>query len=286
MPRATKRKAVAAVATERANKRSRDSGDDSQTLAKRPRVEKKEPYAFRFLDLPGELRNRIYEIAFDISSRTWPVASFQKEQKGRSRRRARFRSKSSPFADRPIPFSGFVNSCTLIRSEFRAWWLGAHSIPLCALDRYLSAFYPRAPRTTQDRKRFDSFFDAAGTLRVYVRKADLGYRDLLRLVRHKVRFPRFTIGFDYLAGGELSKVTWLFEKLVNHTHPAWSQWIRSNSVSQILVLNIRKVRIVVKEKAAPLWMRPVGYKNLTNGYLTSLGLDGLDEMIDFAVDYS
>jgi hypothetical protein len=179
----------------------------------------------------------------------------------------------------------------LIRSEFRGWWMGAIRIPLCAIDRYLTDFFPSRPSDPLALKRFPSYFNPSGSLRIFIRKEELVNRDICRLIKHKKRFPNFTIRFEYLTDVTSSKAKGL-EELVNNQHPAWLRWVRINAISQIRTwpLNYNaRVTIVLKDKHAALWMRPMmeAARSIPDDFLASMGLDAIsDWKMDFGVDYT
>jgi hypothetical protein len=165
-------------------------------------------------------------------------------------------------------------------------WMDAHRIPLCAIDRYLSAFFPSPPRGEHALERFRSFSNPAGSLRIFLRAEDCTNRELLRLVRHKMRFPDFTITFESLHSLLAAQAN-EFGALLKNNHPEWVRLVRSNGVSQVRVVRVVNgclFRIVMKEKVAPLWMRMTLMSRVPEGYPATLGLDGFQ--IKFAVDYS
>jgi len=90
-----------------------------------------------------ELQNRIYEYAIEITAKTWPEIPSHNLCK-----RKRKSSSINEVPDKPrlsfssFPFLGLTQTCTTIRVAFRGWWMENHRIPLCELERYLSAFHP------------------------------------------------------------------------------------------------------------------------------------------------
>ena len=303
-PRTTKRKTVEAAGTERPSKRHRDHDDHEGAqvvLEPRPRLSKQGHSLF--LELPGgqsnvakygrppdysqltrspELRNRIYEFAFAITYRTFPTTTFRRENK--RKRRTASNSKAEQ-----LPFAGLTQSCSSIRAEFRPLWMDAHRIPLCALDRYLSAFHPSPPRNEQALKRFNSFFNPAGSLRLFLRTEELAYWDMLRLIQHQVRFPDFTVNFESLHDGRAAEAK-AFAEILHNEHPEWVKLIRAKTVRQVRPWfdnPPNSMRIVMKEKLAPLWMKATAQMKIPDGYLATLGLDTIRcKNIKFGVEYS
>jgi hypothetical protein len=167
--------------------------------------------------------------------------------------------------------------------------MAAHRIPLGAVNRYFPVFFPRTPKIEQRRERFNSFFNAAGSLRIFLRKDDLIGVDFMLLVRHKERFPDFVLNIEHLLEINAGQAKGLKE-LVNNKHPAWMQWVRSDAISQIRITGPSqdgKLRIVVKEEQATQWMRPTLHQKPPAGYLATMGLDAVSLWeIEFGVDYS
>ncbi|KAF1843582.1 uncharacterized protein K460DRAFT_290651, partial [Cucurbitaria berberidis CBS 394.84] len=261
---------------------------------------------FRFLDLPGELRNRVYEIAAEWSYRCFPHTHIRdKPPKRRGRSKSSSASSSSAeesrhLPPRPLPYIGLTQTCSLIRTEFRGLWLSSHRFPLFALDGYFKAFFPTPPPASgpgpspdTHRKRFDSYFDPAGKLRLWIRNEDVTDTDILGLLKYKARFPQYTITPVAAAYTNVPEETVAFiAAIVNNSNPKWCWGIRDNVITQMRLIfsgSSSNVRIVVKEKYAPQWMRPTlqPENNVPEGYLESLGLDKLTGCrIVFAVDYT
>lgn len=167
-------------------------------------------------------------------------------------------------------------------------WMDAHRIPLCVLDRYLSAFFPPAPRDQHALERYKSFFNPAGSLRIFVREAECAKYDMLRLVRHKLRFRDFTINFESLPGANLKQIE-VFKAFVNNDNPEWLQLMRAHAVRQLRINWQRSSHIVIKEMAAPLWLKSCLSGPAPDDYLKNLGLSQFCkpvQRISFGIDYS
>ncbi|KAF1942128.1 hypothetical protein EJ02DRAFT_454492 [Clathrospora elynae] len=293
---------------------------------------------FRFMDLPGELRNQIYEMAAEWSKicfpHTWP-----KSPKKKSRRSFHPTSDGDDDDDRypppkPLPYISLTQTCSLIRTEFRPLWLSTHRFPLFVLDGYLKvffpplrkpgpikveisslishepvnalpilagfsqAFYPTPPTITPEklRKRMISYHDPAGTLRLYITKDSLADTDMLRLLKFKIRFPNYTI--TPISSHPLNvpddTITTL-STLINHSNPTWLRWIKRNVVKQVRIgcapvwSATEQVRVVVKERYAPRWMKlfspePSPHRSLVE--VLGLGEEVLGWKVNFGVDYS
>lgn len=217
-----------------------------------------------------ELRNNIYQYAYEDTYSSFPTISFRTEQDSRRRRPS-----NSKKDLRIIPYLGLVQSCVQIRAEFRAWWLSALKIPLCALNRYLSVFLPRPLK--KNKTLFEAYGNASGTLRIFLRRDELECRDILRLIKYKVQCPNYTIAFKSMFGVSSDQVQGL-DQLVNNRHPVWLRWVRANVISQVRIqLNEttyepRTVTLVLKERFAPAWMKQA-FRQIPEEYPASIGLD-------------
>jgi hypothetical protein len=249
---------------------------------------------FRFMDLPGgeyhetsrqyvltflELRNRIYEYAAEYAHRCFPPI-FPKQKKKR---------KGTPYWPlaaldktikddlKVIPFLGLTQSCALIRTEFRPMWLSTNRVPFCALTNYLKVFYPPTPTDPEARKRFKSFQgQPAGNLRIWVRKTELEDTDILRLLKHRQRFPGLNLQFtaqDTIPNGKLSPLS----LLIDNDNPKWTKWIKGSIITQVRLMWSASVRIVIKERYAPDWMKVTLYPNrrIDEKFVESFGLADL-----------
>ena len=248
----------------------------------------------------SELRNRIYEMAINsIDGRiapTWPRGKPSKRKRSKP-------SSTSPQDDgdryqmkMPIPYLGLTQVCSLIRTEFRPMWLNTHRFPLFAVDPYLKTFFP-LPTPSTDRKRLDSYNDPSGTLHIIIRNNDLADTDILKLLKHKARYPSYNFRpipapHETVDEPTISSIA----ALINNTSPAWIKWIKGNVVTQFrLKCNWRgyadagkPLRVVIKERHAPAWMKPTlnADKHVPPGYLEKLGLSLVTGWkVWFGVDY-
>ncbi|KAF2796679.1 hypothetical protein K505DRAFT_415597 [Melanomma pulvis-pyrius CBS 109.77] len=280
-------------------KRARDEADDEvqapatacpasappQPPAKRPRKED----IFPFLDLPRELQDLIYDAAIEITARSWPVIPNRALEK-RSRKSTSFPS-SSNSGDEPrprpaFPFLGLTQTCTTIRVAFRGSWMENHRIPLCELERYLSVFHRHPP--VKDRHRFQAYVNTAGQLKVWLRENELHCRDILRLLKLKLRLPDYTIIFEHgidVKPNEARDLT----KLVNNKNPEWLRWLRGRIITQVRTScygYVPELTIVVRVGHAPDWMRTTFGPPAQEGFVEKFGLDGLKHWNpQFAVFY-
>ncbi|KAH7063978.1 hypothetical protein BKA63DRAFT_428200, partial [Paraphoma chrysanthemicola] len=259
---------------------------------------------FRFMDLPGELRNRIYEHAVEHTHRLFPPI-FVKE-KPRARRGRSTTSCHSSFsssntaptgAPLAIPFIALTQTCTRLRSEFRPVWLATHKIPLCALDGYLKTFYPAVdPRISPEaQRRLETQFSPNASLRLWIRRGELGDVDIIRLLKHMTRFPNFKVTCQ--AFPDVDTVTLgSIQALIDNKNSSWISWIKNTTISQVRLLMRgfsdagRPVRVVIKERYAPQWMKPTlnADTHVPPGYVDNLGLGEVAKQwrIAFGVDYS
>lgn len=170
-------------------------------------------------------------------------------------------------------------------------------ILLGALDTYLKAYYPRInrPNTSLSTSNYlNSQFSASGSLRIWIRTSELENVDIIKLLKHAVRFPKFTISVHSLHDGDAEMVSSL-QNLVSNKTNRWVRGIQGNKISRVLLYYTRFSNrplcwIVVKEKFALAWMKPYlgGPDPVPEGYLESLGLEGVAKVwyVSFGVDYS
>ncbi|KAH7120763.1 hypothetical protein B0J11DRAFT_490320 [Dendryphion nanum] len=255
-----------------------------------PHKYRKPNQPFRFLDLPGELRNRIYEYAAEDTSRTWPLIRVQTPK---AKRILRSKPLSPSIVEEiPFPYLGFTQSCTQIRSEFRCLWMQGHRTFLNTLGRYLSTFYPN-PRKKDIAS--EPYLGSTGKLRIIIRRSEIlaTSHDLLRLVKLKAKLSGYNFVFDHgfdVKPGILAGLN----HMLNNTHPKWLRWVRANAIAEIRLDNCSiqpaRVRIVVNERYASDWMKPmliIQNERLAH-LLESLGLNGMgnkDLRLTFGVRY-
>ncbi|KAF2714223.1 hypothetical protein K504DRAFT_462651 [Pleomassaria siparia CBS 279.74] len=284
-----------ARAPPQSKKRVRDQGEEeAQAPATAPAKRLRKEDIFPFLELPAELQNRIYELAIEITASSWPVIRDSKAEKRERKRASKSSSSSDSASESPalprLPFLGLTQTCTKIRVEFRGWWMENHRIPLCTLDRYLSTFYPLPP--LKNRHRFQAYVKTAGQLKVWLRQSEFENKDILRLLKLKVRLPNYTIIFQHGFDVKASEARGLSE-LINNKNPVWLRWIRSRIITQVRTTTGRRrndLDIVVRAQHAPAWMHAlVPYaepRPETSRLAKELGIDQLSHWTPrFAVCY-
>jgi hypothetical protein len=193
-----------------------------------------------------------------------------------------------------LPHIGLIQACSINRSEFRPIWLSTHNIPLSALDTYFKAFYPRIDRTNapSTKQLLKSQTSASGSLRVWIRSSELDDIDIIKLLKHAIRFRKSTISIHSLPNVDAAMLSSI-EVLVSNKTDRWVSGIQDHKISRVLLyarFNIRICKIAVKEKFALPWMKPYlgGCNPVTKEYLESLGLDAVAKVwqVRFGVDYS
>ncbi|KAF2113412.1 hypothetical protein BDV96DRAFT_579016 [Lophiotrema nucula] len=228
---------------------------------------------FRFLDLPAELQNRIYEIAAGDAARTWPLRlepTLPLKPTRRTRGSAKTSTRRPPLT---YPYLGLTQTCAKIRSDFRGWWMEGHRIRLGEIERYMSVFWRHPPR--KDRHRFEAYFNRAGNLRIQVLEADLAKANLLSLVKLKIKLPNYNITFEPSPLTPAEQIEGL-NQFINNKHPQWRKWIRANAITSVRPVtggNTPRIYLVFSLKYAQDWMRPTLYHRVPEGFLESAGLD-------------
>jgi hypothetical protein len=175
--------------------------------------------------------------------------------------------------------------------------LSTNKIPLCALDDYLKAFYPRiGPRAAPGfEKRLKSQYSTSGSLRIWLRKSELKCVDITRLIKHAIRFPDFTITVHSLPDMHADILS-LLQTLMSNKMIRWVSAIKGNKISQARLESSPYLRgprlfarIVVKEKHATSWMRLMaqGANAMPTNYAETLGLGKETDVwkITFGIDY-
>ncbi|KAF2877455.1 hypothetical protein BDV95DRAFT_644588 [Massariosphaeria phaeospora] len=283
--RARARRAVEASDCQaRGKKRAIESDQSSNGPNKHPRTER----PFRFLELPGELQNRIYEYAAERTPLSWPVIRDRGEQR---RRRSSTSYKTSVALPSPVfPFLGFTQSCRKVRSEFRACWMDGHKIPLCALESYMRAFFP--PLFKIHKNTVELNFNEAGRLTIWLRKCEFADRNLLRLLKFKARYPNYTITLAHGVDVGDDEVRDL-NKLINNQNPKWLKWLRSSAISAVRMeqrgygqSSGDTFRVVLREPSAESWMKNTLTGVEPEDFLPSIGLDNIEtRRLRFGVNY-
>jgi len=247
---------------------------------------------FRFLDLPGELRNHVYSYAVEHTYRcfplTWPKYA---SSTTRTAHESCYKRAKRTTPARPIPYLPLTQVCFTIRKEFRPLFLSTHCFPLFALEGYLKAFYPAHPRKKDARARFDACMHPAGKLRIYIGREGIPSSDILRLLKHASRFPRFYIT-PVPAPHFTDDVTiTALNVLLKNSNPLWLHWIRNHVIKQVRVsfsYNRKDgwLHIVVKDMWAEKWMKSsYPYTGLLEAR-EKLGLQQVPWRLAFGVDYS
>ncbi|RYN21771.1 hypothetical protein AA0113_g9927 [Alternaria arborescens] len=252
---------------------------------------------FRFMDLPGELRNRVYGMAVEWSYRCFPM-TYQNPKKSRHRKQ-NSDDKDRRTAVKPLPYIGLTQVCSLIRTEFRPLWLSTHRFPLFVLESYFKAFFPVLRRSSQmggkSRKRIESYHDPAGTLRLWVNQDYIRDIDVFPLLRFHLRFPAYTMDIMCAQLETKAPLTKFFTALINNASLTWVKYIKQQSITQV-VLNAEfytgqplraALHVVIKQRQMSDWVEPGGHfmAPLCTDLRRSLGIEDLNCHVDFGIDY-
>lgn len=244
---------------------------------------------------PIELRNMIYKYAMDDTYHRFPSNRYANGTKPKPKRRRRAVDPSHlvprwlPYSlTNPIPFMGFTQTCSQIRWEFYSSWLSQARIPLSSVDTFLPTFFPHSSRRTTGGQ----LWKGVKRIRILLRPFEISQRNITNLVKLRNRLPNVVfepVQVDYTQADFKSDMS----RFLNNQHPRWLQWLRNHTISSIH-LNLHdviRIRIVIKDKQAPAWMRapvfsvPPSRKDVE--YLASLGLEwSSPKQIRFGVDYS
>ncbi|KAH6612024.1 hypothetical protein C7974DRAFT_89887 [Boeremia exigua] len=277
-----------------------DHGHEQSRSRKRPKLRPADNYDhFRFLDLPAELRNRIYDYATENASSNSPTLrpkSKKPIKRAVSESTLLSTNEAEPERRVIIPYLALTQTCRQIRDEFRPMWLSTPKIPLCLMVTYLKAFFPgRLPKAMRlEKPVLDTY-----SLRAIVRRDDLdphAMYDATRLLKHKARFPKCAItlqSLPYYSDSTLRKM----ERLINHDNSTWRQALLRGSISQIRLgvphigPEIILTDIVMKERFAEPWMKPtLKYQadDVLKRFMGQLGFDleTISWQVRFYVDYS
>ncbi|KAK3208917.1 hypothetical protein GRF29_69g138603 [Pseudopithomyces chartarum] len=200
-------------------KRKTSHESDHEQVSKEPTrpFKKRWPEAdiFPFLELPGEIRNKIYGIIIRTTRREFPTSSFSKEhQPGRRTTRPRLEHKA------PIPYLNLIHSCRQIRAEFRPLWMKTHQITLGNAHKYIRTFFPPRP------KKDIQYYNVRGHLKVYIRFDDIEGRDILPLIKQSFNFPKRKIELTH---GPSVQASWVdgLKRLIRNRNPEWSRLVRA-----------------------------------------------------------
>ncbi|KAF2264032.1 hypothetical protein CC78DRAFT_533482 [Lojkania enalia] len=255
------------------SKRRASDEHEKQTVTKRLRKEQ----IFRFLDLPQEIQNWIYEIAVEDTTRTWPLKPISPIF-NRKPTAARNNDKGPP---RVYPYLGLTQTCTKIRSEFRGWWMEGHRVLLTELDKYLSVFYRHPPR--KDRYRHEAYMNTDGKLRVIL-VSGVRYLNILRLIKFSIKFPKYVITFEATPVFS-QEVIRGWQALLDNRNLQWVKWVRGNALSDVRLMDSRLVLVFHAKHARP-WMHPTLSRRIPDGFLQEAGLDKIPYWnFDTAVNY-
>ena len=125
-------------------------------------------------------------------------------------------------------------------------------------------------------------------LRVWVRTPELKRIDIMRLVRHAVRFPVCTISFNGLPDVS-EKDLHCFRQIVWNRNAKWLEWIRAGDVSQFIWASQNSprtyARIVVKARHVEPWMYVPGSNAAPEDFLVRIGLGFMKGEVLFGVRY-
>ncbi|EMD94059.1 hypothetical protein COCC4DRAFT_190830 [Bipolaris maydis ATCC 48331] len=251
---------------------------------------------FRFLDLPGEIRNRIYEVVAETSTQTFPD-TYPKSMSSRRRGLRPDHEVRRP-PHKPFPFIGLTQTCTLIRKEFRPLWLSTHRFPLFALGGYFKAFFPPPLRANQAsdqiRQRVARYYHPGGSLRIWLNIDSLADVDILPVIKFHLRFPMYTFNLISVHPKVTAEDRNSISTLIYNPNVTWVRYIKQHIITQVrlqivnYIQGTEIVRIVLRESQVPDWMKGTWGHNDDHAttYRESLGLEELKWAIRFGTDYS
>jgi hypothetical protein len=231
----------------------------SLPLAKRRAIDKTD--YFRFLDLPAELRNRIYKFTMEGVSRTAISRNRPTDAPG-SRRRNFRRLRGVAYSTNKLrmsPFLGLLQICQAIRSEYRPWYIGQSPMYVSNMQIYFHVFIER-PKLNWKRA-YDIFHESLQSIGIVLSRCE--YVDLLPLLRLKARHPSTNI--EVAGGGDqlLSRGVEPFRHVfIDNQNKTWLSWINTGAMTQAR-LTIRDpfwplgafifIHVVLRRRSAEKW---------------------------------
>ncbi|KAH9869072.1 hypothetical protein J1614_008149 [Plenodomus biglobosus] len=255
---------------------------------------------FRFLNLPGELRNQIYAYAAKYAHGCFPptypkYATSKYTSRSNTLRGVGHTRIKRTVPSKPLPYLPLTQVCSKIRQEFRPMWLSTNRFPVFALEGYLKAFYPSTPRKPEAQARFEKSMNPTGTLRIYIGRDGIPPSDILRLIKFKLRFPDFDITPVPCPMFTDDITMEALNMLINNGNARWVQSIRSHRIKQLRVgleysQYAGSLHIVVGER----WAEPCMKMGVPDGpaldefqrIQKGLGLQSLPWKVTFGVDYA
>jgi hypothetical protein len=220
-----------------------------------------------------EIQNHIYGYAAEYSYRHWSYLS-----RPASEREVVTGDRKGHVT---LPYMALTHTCCKIRLDFRPMWLSIHQIPFEVMPSYLRAFFPHySPRKRRSARPKSSFAVAkTGRLRVWARVGKINFRNFIRLLRHRVQYPKHTIKCHTSTSTDSSALQWL-EQIINNTNPVWMQWIKANKIQKVEVGGnsygswsaSKTLHISIKPSYEESWMST---PNTSPGYLDHLERLGL-----------
>lgn len=121
----------------------------------------------------------------------------------------------------------------------------------------------------------------------------LRHTDILRLLKHKARFPAYTI-IPIAAPSIGPDTVTSLSALLDNNNAKGQRWIKSSIVRQVRIGGggyagtDHTIRVVIKERYAPDWMKAISvYQDVRPKHLAKeLGFERCGWNVDFGVDYS
>ncbi|KAH7080840.1 hypothetical protein FB567DRAFT_113988 [Paraphoma chrysanthemicola] len=238
--------------------------------------------AFRFLDLPGELRNRIYQLV-DVTPGLVTLAIPANPRI----RRIRGTGYSSRLQLRGL---ALTQVCREIRGEFRPLLLRDVVVSLRDIEMYVHAFVEQ-PKMNY-RRAFGLFHDKIGIIQISL--SSYSEVDVLYLLRLKARHPDSRIKLCPHAG--YGKISSLCERFFNNSNQKWKSWICNGTISQVRLRISSPVDrfsstclffyIVFRTHRIPHWIEELGLTkaSASKEILASIGLDTPDTRVEFGLN--